>query len=143
MGAESYRRTRFVEIIEIEVVMPYTIYIDEKEAYEYFVKFGQIARAYRIFLADHPEIIVKRSGKPPSKNSFNSAVWRYIIKNPEISKTYVKERLGEEGIVLDDDMWKSFLVRYCNMVFTTKGQKKAYLRKHGLENYIPQEIPYL
>jgi hypothetical protein len=120
--------------------MSATKLIDGKEAFGYFMKFFSIQRAYRQYVYNHPEVINEETGKAVTRQGFQASAWKYILLHIDECKSFIRDKLGERGIVLTEELWKSIRVTYARKCWSG-GVLKRYLEENGLLGYEPMEIP--
>jgi hypothetical protein len=105
--------------------------VDPKELFAYFKKYMEQARAHRMYVLD--------TGRGFTKQAFSASLWKYMITHPEESRPLITELLGEKGIVMTENLWKSYLV-VKSRFFLTVGSKNRFLRDNGVEGFEPEEI---
>lgn len=105
--------------------------IDEKEAWEYLMKFFQVQRAYRQYALDHPDLINEHTGRVVSRQGFQRAAWMYIIQNPDECWPFFRDKYGEKGIVLTKERYKEILLGYAKYCLKS-GTLKRYMDENGM-----------
>jgi hypothetical protein len=106
--------------------------IDEKDAWEYLMKFFTVQKAYRQFVLNHQDLINEKTGRVVSRQGFQRAAWMYVIYHKEECWPFFRDKYGEKGVVLTQERYTEILVGYAKYCLKA-GTLKRYLEANGVE----------
>lgn len=110
-------------------------YIDEKHAFDYWIKYDTLKLAWEQLCQDYPnEMMNPHTGNFVHLHKVESAAMRYLLSEPDVARPFVQEAWANKGYILSNDNWNRLLVTYAHRALNKK-QADLYIKKHHLENY--------